>query len=202
MNYMNEFFAALIAALARVGISNVNHPYNGCDYITVAGCYFRAELARSRVVRTRGAIVFERWKFFRPYKMDKVVELVLKALPEKLVELKQQQEQSKRYEEGRQINKAVAATKCLSVYSIDDGRFAMSFKHSDRATIMAAIDYLQDGGFCDDCPPTTGEEDFTESQEQRTINAIHKLLDSLKPERKRQLAIDLHNTEVFNVAGE
>ncbi len=190
---MEEFLDLLVAELRRIGITSAEHcPYG--DYITVAGCYFYAERARGG----RGTIKFLGWYFRVPYNQKGVKQaaaLVVKELPEKMKELKARQEQQKKREESQTINRALSATKSLCFFNSGDN-YCVQFSHPDKLTVMAAAEYLQDGGFCDLQPPKVSEEDFTEDQGHHTLGVIHNLLYSLPPERRKEFAMQLYGDVV------
>lgn len=194
---MDQFFAALMAELNRIGITDVSYPYQGCNYLMVQGCYFRADYARGRKsIKFNPADEDRPWMFRPDYRGQfngkaaaKAAELVVQALPDKLKALRERQAEQKHRDEAQTINRPLQHTTCLSVYSTGS-EFALQFKHPDRATIMAAADQLQEWGFCSDAPPVMNEEAYGESQEQRTVNIIGKLLDGL-PANVRHDTIEL-----------
>lgn len=186
--YYRQFFAKLVAALKAAGFTKVEYPYEGADFIIVAGCRFYAETQRRG---NRSTIKFEGWRFPYPYvdkSISKAVSLVIQSLPQKVEELKKEQKREKMYQDANQVNKSLRATRGMSMFAAGE-EYYLQFKHADKSTILAAIDYLQDGGFCDQCPPTVDEDSFGESQEQRTIDAVCKLLESLpSAETRREIS--------------
>lgn len=187
---MNEFFSALVIELNRIGISNVEYfPYS--SYIHVAKCCFSAEHTR----RGHPAIKFEGERFKAPYTAAtarKAAGLIVTALPEKMAERDKREAEQKLNDEARAINRSLTHNKSISVYRCSRG-FTMEFTHVDKLTIMAAVDCLQDGGFCDSNPPNGNEDDFMESQEQRTVNEIHRLMKSLPEDRRNSYIKQLYS---------
>ncbi len=173
----NVFFRAVMDALANIRegttdlvlkhlLRDVNHPYDGAQYVKVSGIYFYATMKRTRMS-------FMNWNF--PLRKDRYSErytinphcgvqaarLIIEALPGRLKERAEENKQHKQWEAEREAKekreaeaKYVSQTlpDCLSIHPADSGKFALHFTHTDKLTVMAAADHLQDSGFIEEQP--------------------------------------------------
>lgn len=177
---MDEFLRALVEALKRVGVQDVQYPdprpWSNYGYITVSGCEFN--FSRRSGQRSSVRMEGKREMFRYPYKVAEVATEILKVLPKKIEERKKIVEQRKLYEEARDLNRVVTGTN-LSMDAYN-GKFRLTFEHADKSTIMAAADFLQDNGFCESSTPQQDEEMFA-------MNAARRLLYRLPPEQRQAL---------------
>ncbi len=174
---ISTFLAALQRYLVdELGMKNVRY-YIGDDYMVVADCYF---YTRNR--RGGRSWTFCQQKFTAKSSMAEAAQLVLAKLPELLVEKRDREAITERYRQANTINQCIAGTG-MSVSASGSG-FELQFKHDNKATVMAAIDYLQDGGFTGDYAPKTDDERFTLAQ-------IHRIWAQLTPDQREAFLSDL-----------
>ncbi len=74
--------------------------------------------------------------------------------------------------ECENINEHLDGTNCKITADSDNETFSVSFTYKDKSTALAAIDYLQDGGFCGADPKKITDQEFLFSQAQYTAKQL------------------------------
>lgn len=163
---MNAFMLALKTALERRGITKIEWIQHS-SYMTIGGVEFWFERRGRYSVKVEGSPTF---RISNPQTINKVINHILEIYPERLKKQKERAERQKKYAEATTINESVSHSNIRISY--DSEGFYFVFRDNDKRTIMAAIDCLNDYGFCDTYKPTVDEEGFFE----RTIRNTWKQL--------------------------
>lgn len=152
---MRELIEAVRLRLEEYGIDNTSTMYNtlyvgGCSY------YFYSRRGTTVIIDN---VTFRRSNS----QVDKIVKHILSTLKKKLAEQAQSKERDRRTEEANKIDRLLSGTGISIHGDYDKDELILTFRHPDKATIMAAADHLQDSGFAQltsEAAPVAGEEDF------------------------------------------
>lgn len=163
---MEEFLHRLATYLTEtLRRDDVEH-WHYSDYITVAGCRFYMKRVRRGMSVDFCGLRFK----LATYRVLDVALALLKELPKRVAERQAAEEESNRHDEARLVDRCVDGS-AFSVYYYE-GKYTLSFKHSCRLTVMASIDYLQDGGFTGESAPQVDAAKFRAIQIQRIWNQM------------------------------
>lgn len=178
---MDQFFTAVKNLLERLGVKNVDYPYEGAYYIVVAGCRYSAYRKRHNGT----TVEVDNKKFSLKTGSSLLAAHIIETLPSKLEKKKKEDEQEKLKQEARTINQCVQDIN-ISVYVGGNNyeEFKMEYTHKDKATMMAAIDYLQEGGFCSPDPDIIKDQTFM-------LNQIRRMWKNLSEESRKQFLGDV-----------
>lgn len=153
---MNKFMRALEEALVAYGYKTVSYdPYD--TYIKVNGCVYHAELKRTRIWfdnKYTYPILRHEWQ---KHDVSKAVEHIARTLPGKMAELEQEKKRQaeqqakydareKRQREADRLNQ-MAGPSNLNISGWNENNYELTLSHQDLLTLMAAADYLREGGF-------------------------------------------------------
>lgn len=174
---MNEFLRQVVeilrATLEALGIKNMTlsiPSWGGGIY--VSECFFGASMYR-RGVRIEGTR-------FKMTDTQGAANHILKRLPAKKEEQRKEKERQTKYDTSLSISKYLPQG---VIVRFDDyqahGKFSLLFSHQDKLVIMAAADYLQDGGFCGDNAPTKDTEGLP-------LRSMLRIWDTLTDEQKAE----------------